>query len=40
MAVHSGNAATVALAELISGTETKFVELINEKAKKLGYKKL
>ena len=38
MAVHSGNAATVALAELISGTETKFVKLMNEKAKKLGLK--
>lgn len=38
MAVHSGNAATVALAELISGTETKFVELMNEKAKELGLK--
>ena len=38
MAVHSGNAATVALAELISGTETKFVELMNKKAKQLGLK--
>ena len=38
MAVHSGNAATVALAELISGSEKKFVELMNEKAKKLGLK--
>ena len=38
MAIYSGNAATVALAELISGSETKFVELMNEKAKKLGLK--
>ena len=38
MAVYSGNAATVALAELISGTETKFVKLMNEKAKQLGLK--
>lgn len=36
MAVHSGNAATVALAEVISGTEKKFVELMNEKASELG----
>lgn len=36
MAVHSGNAATVALAEVISGTEKKFVTLMNEKAKELG----
>lgn len=36
MAVHSGNAATVALAELISGTEKKFVSLMNEKAAELG----
>lgn len=38
MAVYSGNAATVALAELISGSETKFVGLMNEKAKKIGLK--
>lgn len=36
MAIHSGNAATVALAELIAGTETNFVKLMNEKAKELG----
>lgn len=35
MAVHSGNAATVALAELIAGTEKKFVSLMNEKAQDL-----
>jgi serine-type D-Ala-D-Ala carboxypeptidase (penicillin-binding protein 5/6) len=38
MAIHSGNAATVALAELISGTEKNFVELMNQKAGKLGLK--
>lgn len=38
MAIHSGNAATVALAELIAGTEKNFVELMNKKAKKLGLK--
>lgn len=36
MAVHSGNAATVALAEVVAGTEKKFVTLMNEKAKELG----
>lgn len=36
MAVHSGNAATAALAEVISGTEKKFVGLMNEKAAQLG----
>ena len=36
MAVYSGNAATVALAELVSGSEKKFVELMNKKAKELG----
>ncbi|USK59894.1 D-alanyl-D-alanine carboxypeptidase family protein [Peribacillus asahii] len=38
MAVYSGNAATVALAEKIAGSEKKFVQLMNEKAKKLGLK--
>jgi serine-type D-Ala-D-Ala carboxypeptidase (penicillin-binding protein 5/6) len=38
MAVYSGNAATVALAELVSGSEKKFVELMNKKAKELGLK--
>lgn len=36
MAIHSANASTVALAELIAGTETNFVKLMNEKAKELG----
>ncbi|WP_236712826.1 D-alanyl-D-alanine carboxypeptidase family protein [Peribacillus muralis] len=38
MAVYSGNAATVALAQLVSGSEKSFVKLMNEKAKKLGLK--
>ncbi|PLR76789.1 D-alanyl-D-alanine carboxypeptidase [Bacillus sp. V3-13] len=38
MAIHSGNAATVALAEVISGTEKNFVTLMNEKAAELGLK--
>lgn len=38
MAIHSGNAATVALAELIGGTEKKFVELMNAKAEELNLK--
>ncbi|WAA09523.1 D-alanyl-D-alanine carboxypeptidase [Fervidibacillus albus] len=35
MAIHSGNAAAVALAEVISGTESNFVKLMNEKAEEL-----
>ncbi|MFE8704184.1 serine hydrolase [Cytobacillus sp. FJAT-54145] len=38
MAIHSGNAATVALAELISGSEKNFVTLMNQKAEELGLK--
>ncbi|MDM5209933.1 D-alanyl-D-alanine carboxypeptidase family protein [Peribacillus sp. NJ4] len=38
MAVYSGNAATVALAQLVSGSEKNFVKLMNEKAKQLGLK--
>ncbi|MFJ7472144.1 D-alanyl-D-alanine carboxypeptidase family protein [Peribacillus frigoritolerans] len=38
MAVYSGNAATVALAQLVSGSEESFVKLMNEKAKELGLK--
>lgn len=34
----SGNDATVAMAEVISGTEEKFVKLMNEKVKELGLK--
>jgi serine-type D-Ala-D-Ala carboxypeptidase (penicillin-binding protein 5/6) len=36
MAVNSDNATTVALAELISGSEGEFVKLMNEKAQELG----
>ncbi|KYD18835.1 D-alanyl-D-alanine carboxypeptidase family protein [Caldibacillus debilis] len=39
MAIHSGNAATVALAELVAGSESNFVKLMNEKAKELGLDK-
>lgn len=36
MAIYSANAATIAIAETIAGTETEFVRLMNEKAKELG----
>ncbi len=36
MAVNSDNATTVALAELIAGSEGEFVKMMNEKAKELG----
>lgn len=36
--IASGNDATVAMAERIAGTESNFVKLMNEKAKKLGLK--
>ncbi|WP_019244546.1 MULTISPECIES: serine hydrolase [Bacillus] len=38
MAIFSGNAATVALAEKVSGSEKNFVTLMNKKAKELGMK--
>ena len=38
ISVASGNDATVAMAEYIGGTEEKFVQLMNQKAKKLGLK--
>ena len=38
MAIHSGNAATVALAEVLSGTEKNHVEEMNKKAAELGLK--
>lgn len=38
MAIHSGNAATAALAELIGGSEKNFVTLMNKKAEELGLK--
>ncbi|MDO6451270.1 serine hydrolase [Oceanobacillus profundus] len=36
MAINSDNATTIALAELISGTEGEFVKLMNQKAEELG----
>ena len=38
MAVQSANDATVALAEHVAGSEEKFVEMMNKKAKELGMK--
>jgi len=38
MAIYSANGTTIALAEVIAGSETNFVKLMNEKAKKLGLK--
>ncbi|WP_226793888.1 D-alanyl-D-alanine carboxypeptidase family protein [Bacillus sp. B1-b2] len=38
MAIHSGNAATVALAELIAGTEKNYINVMNQKAEELGLK--
>lgn len=35
MAIHSGNAATVALAELMAGSEKNFITLMNKKAEEL-----
>jgi serine-type D-Ala-D-Ala carboxypeptidase (penicillin-binding protein 5/6) len=39
MAIYSGNAATVALAELIAGSEKNFLTVMDKKAKELGLKK-
>lgn len=36
MAINSDNATTIALAELIAGTEGEFVKLMNEKAEEMG----
>ncbi|NLW59461.1 MAG: D-alanyl-D-alanine carboxypeptidase [Firmicutes bacterium] len=36
MAIYSANGATVALAEVLAGSETEFVRLMNAKAKELG----
>ncbi|PAD66268.1 D-alanyl-D-alanine carboxypeptidase [Bacillus sp. 7586-K] len=36
MAIYSANGAAIGLAEIISGTETNFIKLMNEKAKELG----
>ncbi len=38
MAIYSANAATIAIAETIAGSETNFVKMMNEKAKELGLK--
>lgn len=38
MAIESANAATIAIAETVAGTEAKFVELMNKKAEELGLK--
>lgn len=38
MAIYSANAATVAIAETIAGTETEFLKLMDKKAKELGLK--
>lgn len=36
LAIYSANAATIAIAETIAGTETEFLKLMNEKAEELG----
>ncbi|WP_413362414.1 D-alanyl-D-alanine carboxypeptidase family protein [Robertmurraya sp. 2P01SA] len=36
MAIESANAATLAIAEIVAGTEANFVQLMNEKAEELG----
>ncbi len=38
MAIYSANGATIALAEVIGGSETNFVKMMNDEAKKLGIK--
>ncbi|MED5077656.1 D-alanyl-D-alanine carboxypeptidase [Geobacillus stearothermophilus] len=38
MAIYSANGATVAIAEIIAGSEKNFVKMMNEKAKQLGLK--
>ncbi|MFC0023774.1 serine hydrolase [Neobacillus cucumis] len=38
MAIYSANAATIALAEIMGGSETNFVKMMNAKAKELGLK--
>lgn len=38
MAIYSANGATIALAELVGGSEGKFIDLMNGKAKELGMK--
>jgi serine-type D-Ala-D-Ala carboxypeptidase (penicillin-binding protein 5/6) len=36
MAIESANAATIAIAEVVAGTEANFVQMMNEKAEELG----
>lgn len=36
MAIESANAATIAIAEIVAGTEANFVKMMNEKAEELG----
>lgn len=38
MAIYSANGSTIALAETIAGSETNFVQMMNEKAQELGMK--
>ena len=38
MAIYSANGSTIAIAETIGGSETNFVKMMNDKAKKLGLK--
>ncbi len=38
MAIYSANASTIAIAEIIGGSETNFVKMMNDKAKKMGLK--
>ncbi|NMH67699.1 D-alanyl-D-alanine carboxypeptidase [Bacillus sp. RO3] len=39
MAIYSANAATIAIAETIAGSEASFVKMMNDKAKELGLEK-
>jgi serine-type D-Ala-D-Ala carboxypeptidase (penicillin-binding protein 5/6) len=39
MAIESANAATIAIAEIVGGSEQKFVEMMNKKAAELGLEK-
>lgn len=38
MSIYSANGATMAIAEVIGGSEANFVKMMNDKAKKLGFK--
>ena len=40
MAIYSANAATIAIAETIAGTEDNFVKLMNEKAEEMGLRRI